>query len=473
MTKITSRRQDQAKWYQDVIREAELADYGPVRGTIIFKPYGYAIWEMIQKGLDYRIKAAGVENVYFPLFIPYSFLQKEKKHVEGFSPELALVTHGGGKKLEEPLVVRPTSETIMYETFARWVQSYRDLPLKINQWANVVRWEKRTLPFIRGLEFLWQEGHTVHAREEEAKEEVLRALMMYRDFVKEELSLYAVAGYKTEVEKFAGAEYTTSIEVLLKDGKALQAGTSHMLGQNFAKSFDLKFLNEGNRLEYAWQTSWGLSTRIIGGVILAHGDDKGLRLPPRIAPIQVIIVPIIKSSNRTKVINYARRLEANIKEWGVRVRLDDGDKTAGFKFNYWEVKGVPIRIEVGEKEADKDEVVVYRRDKDVKQVSKLSKDGLLDLLDEIQLELFNEHKKFTQEHTWEVESFEEMQKVFETKRGFVKVWYKDDPQVEAYIKEATGGVTARCIPFESIDNKGKCFYSGKTGAKLTLFAKAY
>ncbi len=473
MSKITPRFKDQAKWYQDVIREANLADYGPVRGTIIFKPYGYAIWEMIQRRLDDRIKAAGVENVYFPLFIPYSFLQKEKEHVEGFAPELALVTHGGGKKLEEPLVVRPTSETIMYEAFARWIQSYRDLPLKINQWANVVRWEKRTLPFIRGLEFLWQEGHTVHKSKKEAEAEVLRALMMYRDFVKEELSLYAIAGYKTEAEKFAGADYTTSIEVLLKDGKALQAGTSHMLGQNFAKSFGLRFLDESNKLQYGWQTSWGLSTRIIGGIILAHGDDKGLRLPPKIAPIQVVIVPIIKGKNKKKVMDYVQKLKDQINQWGVRVKVDRTDKTAGFKFNYWEVKGVPVRIEIGEEEVKSKKVVIYRRDKDIKSRGVLTKEGLFKLLKEIQVSLFEEHKKFTLQHTWEVESFEAMQEVFKTKRGFVKVWYKDNKQIEAKIKEVTGGVTARCVPLTTVEQEGRCFYSGKKGAKLTLFAKAY
>ncbi len=471
MKGLTPRSKDQAKWYQEVVQRAELADYGPVRGTIIFRPYGYALWEMIQKKLDERIKELGVENVYFPLFIPYSFLKKEKEHVAGFSPELALVTYGGGKKLEEPLVVRPTSETIMYAAFARWVQSYRDLPLKINQWANVVRWEKRTLPFIRGLEFLWQEGHTVHQTKKEADELVKAALLMYKDFVQEELALYSIAGFKTESEKFAGAVYTTSIEILLKDGKALQAGTSHMLGQNFARSFQLQFLDEKGKLRYPWQTSWGLSTRIIGGLILALGDDKGLRLPPRIAPIQIVIVPIPKGRGKKEVIDWSRQVYQELKRMGFRVFLDESDHTPGYKFNHWEMKGVPLRLEIGQKEVKEKNLTLLRRDKNERLTGQLNYTFLSNLLVEIQDNLLEEHRRFTSDHIVKVDSYSAFEE--EVKKGnLVQVFYQDNPEIEAKIKEETKA-TARCIPLDTFEEKGTDFYTRKGEGKVTLFARAY
>ncbi len=471
MSQITPRSQNQARWYQDVVREAQLADYGPVRGTIIYRPYGYAIWELIQAGLDKRIKAAGVQNSYFPLFIPYSFLEKEKQHIEGFAPELALVTHGGGKKLEEPLVVRPTSETIMYHSFAKWIQSYNDLPLMINQWNNVVRWEKRTLPIIRGLEFLWQEGHTAHATKAEADKEVIRAITMYHDFVRDQLSLYSIVGYKTESEKFSGADYTTTFEVLLRDGKALQSGTSHMLAQNFARNFNIQFLDKQGKLKYVWQTSWGLSTRIIGALIMAHGDDKGLRLPPEVAPIQVVIVPILKQDKSNEVLNYCRQLAGRLKDMGFRVHLDASSKTPGFKFNYWELKGVPLRFEIGQAELETGEVTALRRDLMTKFKIKPKFDIITEFLAKIQANLLSEHKKYTLEHTWEVDNFKDFKQAID-KGGFVKVFYADDAKVEAEIKEKTTA-TARCIPMSSLDQSGRDFYTQKTKAKLTLFAKAY
>jgi len=472
MAKITPRDKDQAKWYQEVVRQADLADYGPVRGTIIYKPYGFAIWERIQRGLDQMIKAAGVDNTYFPLFIPYSFLKKEREHVEGFSPELALVTHGGGKKLDEPLVVRPTSETIMYDAFARWIQSYRDLPLKVNQWNNVVRWEKRTLPFIRGLEFLWQEGHTAHATQAEADQEVRRALQMYHDFIQDRLALYAVMGYKTQAEKFAGADYTTTVEVLLKDGKALQSGTSHMLGQNFAKSFDIKFLDKAGRLEYVWQTSWGLSTRIIGALILAHGDDKGLRLPPQIAPTQVVVVPITTSDGQNQaILNRARQVADQLAQAGIRVKLDLSDKTPGFKFNHWELKGVPVRVEIGTKEAKEGYLTVFRRDLNRREKLESTPSAVKKLLADIQTNLYQQHLEYVKTHTVTVDNWEQFQQAVK-QGGFVKVYYKDDPKIEAMIKEKTKA-TARCVPFDSYDQTGTCFYTRQKGAKITLFAKAY
>ncbi|NOY15176.1 MAG: proline--tRNA ligase [bacterium] len=471
MARITPRSQNQAKWYQEVVLQAELADYGPVRGTIVYRPYGYAIWELIQAGLNKRIKSAGVENAYFPLFIPYSFLEKEKQHVQGFAPELALVTHGGGKKLEEPLVVRPTSETIMYHSFAKWIQSYNDLPLMINQWNNVVRWEKRTLPFIRGLEFLWQEGHTAHATKAEADKEVMRAVDMYHDFVRDQLALYSVVGYKTETEKFSGADYTTTFEILLKDGKALQSGTSHMLGQNFSRSFKIQFLDKDGKLRYVWQTSWGMSTRIIGALILAHGDDKGLRLPPKIAPIQVVIVPIIKG-DPTAVVEKCRKIKDQLAGWGIRVKLDVSDKTPGYKFNYWEVKGVPLRIEVGERELKAREVVVYRRDKGERLKLAVSEKAINGLLDDVQASLLKEHRDFSRRNIRQASSFEEMKKIIKEDKGFVKVFYKDNPEAETKIKEETGA-TARCIPLEYKDQTGVCFYSRQKGGRVTLFAKAY
>ncbi|HRI55918.1 MAG TPA: proline--tRNA ligase, partial [Anaerolineae bacterium] len=351
-SKITSRREDYSRWYLDVIREAQLAENAPVRGCMVIKPYGYSLWEALQSGLDRRFKATGHSNAYFPLFIPKSFLEKEKEHVEGFSPELAVVTIGGGEELTEPLVVRPTSETIIGYMYSQWVQSYRDLPILINQWANVVRWEMRTRPFLRTLEFLWQEGHTAHATAEEALAETLQMLDVYADFAINDAAIPVIKGRKSEREKFAGAVDSYTIEAMMGNGWALQSGTSHFLGQNFAKAFDIKFLDQNNVMQHAWTTSWGLSARMVGAVIMAHGDDQGLRLPPVMAPIQAVIVPIYKKEEeRAAVLDFARGVEAQLRAAGVRVHFDGREElTPGFKFNDWEMRGVPVRVEIGPKD---------------------------------------------------------------------------------------------------------------------------
>ncbi len=470
---LTPRSQNQSEWYTEVVTRAKLADYSPVRGSMVIMPYGYAIWEKVQSGLDKLIKAAGVKNAYFPLFIPLSFLQKEAEHVEGFAPEVAIVTHAGDKELEEKLVVRPTSETIIYAKFAEWIQSYRDLPLKINQWANIVRWEKRTIPFLRTSEFLWQEGHTAHATKEEADAEVLRALNMYHDFVEQDMAMYTIRGYKTEAEKFAGADYTTTIEALMRDGKALQSGTSHMLGQNFAKSFDVKFLDQTGAEQYVWQTSWGLSTRIIGGLILMHGDDKGLVLPPRIAPVQVIVVPIYKSDNRDVVMDFVNQIASKLTEGGFSFEVDDSDNSPGFKFADAEMRGIPVRLEVGPKDVAANSVLAVKRVDGTKQpipAAELSS-VLSELMVEIQSQMLVNAKNFTDENTHEATSYEEFKQLTETQTGFIKAFFCGDKAIEKQIQEETK-YTSRCIPLETFEQEGKCFMTGKPG-KLTLFAKAY
>eukprot|EP00873_Tetraselmis_striata_P010596 jgi/Tetstr1/430860/TSEL_002002.t1 len=367
--RITPKSEDYSRWYLDLVKSAELADYGPVRGTMVIRPYGYAIWEAVQTFLDRRFKETGHSNCYFPQLIPYSFIEKEADHVEGFAPELALVTKGGGKDLEEPLVVRPTSETIVNHMFAQWVTSYRDLPLLMNQWCNVHRWEMRTRPFIRTLEFLWQEGHTAHATAEEAEEETRRMLGIYQEFARDIAAIPVIPGQKSRVESFAGAEVTYTIEAMMGDKRALQAGTSHNLGQNFAKAFGTQFQSESGELEYVHQSSWGVSTRLIGGIIMAHGDDMGLRLPPKLAPIQVVIVPIVKKdADKMEVIDAVDKLETYLNGSGIRVKVDNSEgKSPGWKFNYWEMKGVPIRIEVGPKDVANNACVVARRDRPGKE----------------------------------------------------------------------------------------------------------
>ncbi|MBU0648034.1 proline--tRNA ligase, partial [Patescibacteria group bacterium] len=360
--KIAPRSSDYSKWYNDIVSKADLAEHSPVKGCMIIKPYGYAIWENIQAILDQKIKAQGVVNAYFPLFIPKSFIEKEKEHVEGFSPELAVVTHGGGKKLEEPLVVRPTSETIMYDAYSRWIKSYRDLPLLINQWANVVRWEKRPRPFLRTTEFLWQEGHTAHATNEEALKMVSDMIDVYHDFARDYLAMPTIKGKKSDTEKFAGAVASYSFEPMMQDGKALQTGTSHLLGQNFAKAFNIQYLDKNNKLQYVHQTSWGVSTRLIGALIMTHGDDQGLRLPPNIAPIQIVIIPIYKEKKEKKeVLNFVNKIKEQLTDYSIKID-DDENKSPGWKFNEWEQKGVPIRIEIGPKDVAKEKVVISRRD---------------------------------------------------------------------------------------------------------------
>ncbi len=476
MAKIASQTQDFPKWYQDVVQMADLASHSKIKGCMIIKPYGYAIWENIQKELDRRIKEAGVQNAYFPLFIPESFLTREKDHVEGFAPECAVVTHGGGKKLAEPLVVRPTSETIMYDTYSDWVQSYRDLPLLINQWANVVRWEMRTRPFLRTTEFLWQEGHTAHATKEEAEEEVARALKMYADFDREFLALPVLTGKKSEKETFAGADYTMCTEALAKDGKAIQAGTSHLLGQTFAKAFDIRFQDENGEMQYVWQTSWGVSTRMVGTIIVCHGDEKGLRLPPNVAPYQVVLVPIWKSDEEKEaVLAEMSKLNDDLLKKGVRVFFDSRESlTPGWKFNEWELKGVPIRIEMGPKDLKKSEAVVARRDTNEKISMKAEglADELVDLLDTIQENMLAQAEKYLDEHIAEADSIEEMVKILDEKGGFVKAGWGGNAKDERTLQDKTKA-TIRVILEEKVPGGKKCIFTGKKAEALVYFARAY
>src|SRR3989338_7035080 len=430
MTQIASQSKDFPQWYQDVVDKAELAQHSKVKGCMVIRPYGYAIWELVQAELDRRIKAAGVKNAYFPLFIPQSFLTREKDHVKGFAPECAVVTHGGGKELAEPLVIRPTSETIMYDTFSDWINSYRDLPLLINQWANVVRWEMRTRPFLRTTEFLWQEGHTVHATKAEAEVEVARALKMYQDFDREFLALPVLTGTKSPKETFAGADYTRTTEALAKDGKVIQAGTSHLLGQTFAKAFNIQFQDEKGEMQYAWQTSWGLSTRIIGTIIVCHGDEKGLVLPPRVAPVQVVIVPIYKTEEEKKtVLGVCLKVEESLKSQGVRTEVDARENaTPGYKFNEWELKGVPIRIELGPRDlAEKKAVYVKRYNGEKSSMGiDLLETTIPGLLEQIQGEMLELAEKRLAENIREAETLEKMLAILDEQGGFVKAAWAGD-----------------------------------------------
>ncbi len=471
---------DFAQWYHAVVRKADMADESPVRGCMIIKPYGYALWEAIQRGLDERIKLTGHENLYFPLFIPMSFLQKEAEHVEGFAPELAVVTIGGGEELTEPLAVRPTSETIIGHTYARWVQSYRDLPLLYNQWANVVRWEKRTRPFLRTSEFLWQEGHTVHRTEEEAEAETLKILNeVYVDFAEKELAIPMLKGRKSTTEKFAGALRSYSMEAMMGDGKALQAGTSHNLGQNFAKAFDIQFLDADGTRKLAWTTSWGASTRLIGGVIMVHGDESGLKLPPRVAPIQVVIVPIWrKDEERALVADAVAAVERDLRAAGIRVKSDWREQTPGFKFNDWELRGVPLRLELGPKDVQKDQAVLVRRDTRAKEFvprGELAARAST-LLTEIQQALFDAALAFRQRRTYQANDFAELaaRMADRANLGFVEAWWCGDAQCEAEIKARTQA-TIRCLPFarSTTATEGACVYCGKPAQEWAVFAKAY
>ncbi len=470
---ITPRDKDYSEWYQDVVERADLAEHSPVRGCMVIKPYGYAIWELIQKDLDARFKAKGVQNAYFPLFIPESFLKKEAEHVEGFSPELAVVTHAGGKKLDEPLVVRPTSETIIYATYSKWIQSYRDLPLLINQWANVVRWELRTRLFLRTTEFLWQEGHTVHATEEEAEDFTKQMLEVYKVFAEDMMAIPVITGQKSESEKFAGAVRTYCIEAMMQDGKSLQSGTSHMLGQNFAKAFDVKFLDADGEEKYGWQTSWGVSTRLIGGLIMAHSDDKGLVLPPRLAPYQVVIVTIGVTEEELESVNAkAQEIADQLKEKGVRVKIDNRDMRPGPRFFEWEEKGVPIRVEIGPKDVASGSVVAVRRDTGEK--NKLTEEGLVDsitdTLEQIQKEMFDKALKFRLDNTVSIDDYEEFKNVIEG--HFVKAHWCGEAKCEEEIKADTKA-TIRCIPFDQEKEKGKCIKCGNESEGRVIFAKAY
>lgn len=450
-------------------------DYSPVRGCIVFKPAGYALWEAIQKELDARLKETGHENAYFPLFIPESFFEKEKEHIEGFNPELPWVTEAGGEKLEERLAIRPTSETVIGHMFSQWIQSYRDLPLLINQWANVVRWEKRTLPFLRTSEFLWQEGHTAHATEEEAKEEVFKILDLYYEFIEEVLAIPLVRGEKTPSEKFAGAVRTYSVEAMMKDGKALQAGTSHYLGQRFAKSFNIQFTDQNNRLAYAYTTSWGVSTRLIGALIMVHGDDHGLVLPPRIAPTQVVIIPIGPKHERDRVIMHAKQMLNQLKSMGIRVKLDDRENySPGWKFNEYEAKGVPIRLEIGPRDLNENQVVLARRDTLEKVTVPISKmeETIDHLLKEIQEHLYNKAKVHFDQNTHIAETLEELTEIIRVKRGFVLSGWCGDDHCESKVKEVSGAVS-RNIPFNPPKKMEKCVSCGQVAKYTVWFAKSY
>ena len=476
---VTPRSQDYAAWYIEVIQRAQLVDYGPVKGTMVIRPYGYALWEHIRDQLDARFKATGHENAYFPMFIPYSFIQKEAEHVEGFSPELALVTHAGGKKLEEPLVVRPTSETIINHMYAQWIKSYRDLPILINQWANVVRWELRTRPFLRTSEFLWQEGHTAHATAEEAEEETLRMLDVYTDFAINEAAIPVIPGRKSNIEKFAGAVRSYTIEAMMGDGKALQSGTSHNLGQNFARAFETKYQTERGDVEYVWQTSWGVSTRMVGGVIMTHGDDKGLIIPPRLAPIQAIIVPIWnKDEDKPAVREKVAQVEGLLRDAGIRVKSDMSDQeTAGWKFNEWEMRGVPLRIEIGPKDVAKDAVVFAGRDrpgKEGKQFGIPTAEVAVTArqwLEEIQRDLLRRAIDFRDANIVDVTSVEQFRQVVAEGKWARCRWAGTDGEERA-LKEETGA-TIRCFPIDQPGGTAPCFLTGQEATEVALFAKAY
>lgn len=475
---VTPQSVDFSKWYNEIVYRADLAAPSPVRGCIIIKPYGYELWEGIKAGLDRRFKATGHRNAYFPLFIPESYLRREAEHVEGFSPELAIVTHAGGKQLEEPLVVRPTSETIIGETFSEWIQSYRDLPLLINQWANVVRWEMRTRPFLRTTEFLWQEGHTAHATEADAEAETRQMLDIYADFAVTEAAIPVVQGRKSNLERFAGALRTYTIEGMMGDRRALQSGTSHNLGQNFAKAFNIMFLDEDNERQHCWTTSWGLSTRMVGAVVMAHGDDKGLRLPPVLAPVQVVIVPIFRSDDeRGPVMAAAQRISAELNGAGVRVHLDGREGlTPGFKYNDWEMRGVPVRLEVGPRDVQNGTAALARRDvpgKEGKQF--VGQDGITaavrGLLAEIQASLLQQATVFRDAHIQDVKTYDELRQVIEAGE-WARGWWAGSDDDERRVKEETGA-TIRCFPFEQPGGAGACLLTGQAAAEVALFAKAY
>ena len=484
---LPKRHEDFSGWYTQVVNRAGLADYGPVKGTMVIKPYGFQLWDNIKESFDKMIKATGHVNAYFPLFIPKSFLAKEAEHVEGFAKECAVVTHTRLKsddiqgivvdpesKLEEEIIVRPTSETIIWSMYKKWIQSYRDLPVLINQWANVVRWEMRTRLFLRTSEFLWQEGHTAHATAEEAQEETLDILELYRQLSEDYLAVPVFTGIKTESEKFAGADKTYCIEAMMGDKRALQAGTSHNLGQNFAKAFNVTFQTKDNKEEMVWATSWGVSTRLVGAVILTHGDEKGLRLPPRIAPIQVVIVPISKNDTQAMEIkNYIEPIISELEENNIRIYQDWADRSPGYKFNEWEMKGVPLRIEVGPRDIDNANIVVVRRDSNEKTIlsNKNAVNQIINLLEEIQNGLFDQAKKFRDENTHTVSSYDELKQII-LEGGFVRCGWDGTDETEAKVKEETKA-TIRCIPMDENPNELLCVYSGKPAKHEVIYARAY
>ena len=472
--KLTPMSEDFNQWYTYIIQEAQLADYSPVKGTMVIRPYGYALWEHIQSYLDKRFKDTGHQNAYFPLFIPKSFIEKEAEHVEGFSPELATVTHAGGKELEEPLIVRPTSETIINHMFSKWIKSHRDLPMLINQWANVVRWEMRTRLFLRTSEFLWQEGHTAHQTKEEATQEALQMLDIYEEFTEKIAAVKVIKGTKSEIEKFAGAKVTYSIEAMMLDKKALQAGTSHELGQNFSKAFEIQYSDENNNLAHPFQTSWGVSTRLIGMIIMAHGDDQGLKLPPAIAPTQVVIIPIIpKNADSEKILKIANQIKEMLSDF--RVHLDDREEVSpGFKFNEWELKGVPIRLELGPKDIENNSVVVARRDiqnsKTSIPINTLDSE-ITSLLDTIQNEMLKVSEQFLTDNTSHAESMDELLKQLQDSDGFVSCYWSESKEDELRVKEQTKA-TIRCYPLEHT-NEMSSVNKPEIQGKFAIFSKSY
>ncbi|MBK7479439.1 MAG: proline--tRNA ligase [Bacteroidales bacterium] len=487
---LTDREENYAQWYNDLVIKADLAENSAVRGCMVIKPYGYAIWEKIQAGLDKMFKDTGHVNAYFPLFIPKSFLSREAAHVEGFAKECAVVTHyrlktdESGKgivvdptaKLEEELIIRPTSETIIWNSYKNWIQSYRDLPILINQWANVVRWEMRTRLFLRTAEFLWQEGHTAHATSQEAVEETERMINVYADFAKDHMALPVIKGYKTENERFAGAVDTYTIEALMQDGKALQAGTSHFLGQNFAKAFDVQFTDRTGKLEYVWATSWGVSTRMVGALIMAHSDNNGLVLPPRIAPLQTVIVPIFKTDEQLQLISEkAREIMTGLQNAGISVKYDDRDNLKpGFKFADYELKGVPVRIAIGPRDIENGTVELARRDTLQKETVPAQglPERLKDLFIEIQASIYNKALNFRDDNTYKTDDWKEFTDIIENRGGFVLAHWDGTTETEEKIKEETKA-TIRCIPFDSTEEDGLCIYSGKPSKRRVVFARSY
>ncbi len=471
---ITDKSDDYSRWYTDVVLKAELADYSPVRGCMVIRPYGYTLWENMQAALDRRIKATGHVNAYFPLFIPEALLQREAEHVAGFNPEVAWITAAGSEPLDERLAVRPTSEAIIGTMYGKWVQSWRDLPILINQWANVVRWEKRTHLFLRTTEFLWQEGHTAHRTEDEANEEVLRMLEVYRDFVESELAIPVIPGRKSEAEKFAGAAATYTIEAMMGDGRALQAGTSHSFGQHFAEAFGISFLDMDGERRFAWTTSWGASTRLVGGLIMVHGDDTGLILPPRVAPYQAVIVPIYRKDEERDAV-YAAIQDLTRRLTGVvRFHVDWSDHTPGWKYNEWEMKGVPVRLEVGPRDVAQSQVMTVRRDNRAKEPIQFDAlpQRLPALLETIQQALFERARAFREQRTWRVGSIDELAERIERERGFFLAPWCGDAQCENEIKNRTGA-TLRCIPLEGGDQSGVCLVCRKDAPQTAVFARAY
>jgi prolyl-tRNA synthetase len=475
--KLPSQSENFSEWYNQIVLRAELADYAPVRGCMVVRPYGWALWENIQQALDRRFKATGHTNAAFPLLIPMSFLQKEKEHVEGFSPELAVVTIGGGETLEEPLVVRPTSETIIGSMYAKWIKSYRDLPVLINQWGNVVRWEMRTRLFLRTLEFYWQEGHTAHATSEEAVEETLRMLNIYADFAINDAAVPVIPGRKSQTEKFAGAVNSYTIEAMMRDTRALQSGTSHFLGQNFAKAFEIRFLDPNNELQYAWTTSWGLSTRFVGAIIMTHGDDQGLILPPKLAPTQIVIVPIFRDdAEKAQVMPVVERVRQELVGNSFRVHVDTRENlTPGFKFNEWELRGVPLRIEIGPKDVQKNSVALARRDRPGKAgkvfVSQDQLSGqVAELLSDIQASLYDRAVAYRNENIHEPKDYEELKEV--VKNAWAFTWWCGSAQCEAKVKEDTRATT-RCIPLDQPGGSGPCIVCGGHSTEKVYWARAY